>query len=177
MSKADTLLKKATSFEKLAVYSDRKSFIRAIAQSGFSQEEVNQYNGLDELGNPKQNGIPPVDQEVGGFSPNPDVVPYGTPVSSMMDRKPVAPASIDKSVQKALNDISESTGRFYPIKVDGLLGKDTRTAIELFKSERSIPKNTPDVKVFQYIKTVADALKTQNSMMGSLNTPSTVNKT
>lgn len=34
MSKADTLLKKATFFERLAVYSDRKSFLQALAQGG-----------------------------------------------------------------------------------------------------------------------------------------------
>lgn len=34
MSKADTLLKKATFFERLAIYSDRKSFLQALAQGG-----------------------------------------------------------------------------------------------------------------------------------------------
>lgn len=36
MSKADTLLKKATYFERLALYSDRRSFLQTIAQSGAS---------------------------------------------------------------------------------------------------------------------------------------------
>lgn len=33
MSKADTLLKRAAAFEKLALYSDRKSFLQALAQN------------------------------------------------------------------------------------------------------------------------------------------------
>lgn len=32
MSKADTLLKKATAFERLALYSDRKTFLKSLAQ-------------------------------------------------------------------------------------------------------------------------------------------------
>jgi hypothetical protein len=34
MSKADTLLKKATFFERLALYSDRKTFLQSLAQGG-----------------------------------------------------------------------------------------------------------------------------------------------
>lgn len=34
MSKADTLLKKATFFERMALYSDRKAFLQALAQGG-----------------------------------------------------------------------------------------------------------------------------------------------
>jgi hypothetical protein len=34
MSKADTLLKRATFFERMALYSDRKAFLRALAQDG-----------------------------------------------------------------------------------------------------------------------------------------------
>lgn len=37
MSKADVLLKKASSFEKLALYSDRKNFLQAIAQTTVDQ--------------------------------------------------------------------------------------------------------------------------------------------
>lgn len=33
MSKADTLLKKATAFERLALYSDRKTFLQSLAQT------------------------------------------------------------------------------------------------------------------------------------------------
>lgn len=39
MSKADTLLKKATFFERLAIYSDRKSFLQALAQGGATDND------------------------------------------------------------------------------------------------------------------------------------------
>ena len=38
MSKSDTLLKKATFFERMALYSDRKVFLKSLAQSGASDE-------------------------------------------------------------------------------------------------------------------------------------------
>jgi hypothetical protein len=38
MSKADTLLKKATFFERIALYSDRKAFLQAIAQESQAQQ-------------------------------------------------------------------------------------------------------------------------------------------
>lgn len=39
MSKADTLLKKAEFYEKLALYSDRQAFLQAIAQQSFMTEK------------------------------------------------------------------------------------------------------------------------------------------
>lgn len=41
MSKADTLLKKATFFEKLALYSDRKVFLQAISEPPVANKETN----------------------------------------------------------------------------------------------------------------------------------------
>lgn len=41
MSKADTLLKKATFFERLALYSDRKVFLQSIAQSTYDPTLTN----------------------------------------------------------------------------------------------------------------------------------------
>jgi len=39
MSKADTLLKKATFFERLALYSDRKTFLQSLAQGGATDND------------------------------------------------------------------------------------------------------------------------------------------
>ena len=39
MSKADTLLKKATFFERMALYSDRKTFLQALAQTGGASDD------------------------------------------------------------------------------------------------------------------------------------------
>lgn len=39
MSKADTLLKKATFFERMALYSDRKFYLRSLAQAGGASDE------------------------------------------------------------------------------------------------------------------------------------------
>lgn len=40
MSKADVLLKKATAFEKLALYSDRKVFLQALSQETKSAKQL-----------------------------------------------------------------------------------------------------------------------------------------
>lgn len=54
MSKADTLLKRAASFERLALYSDRRSFLQAIAQEDPNRQliwqalQLLQQVGLDE---------------------------------------------------------------------------------------------------------------------------------
>jgi hypothetical protein len=50
---------KVALLEKLTKFGDRKDFLDSLAQ-GFSSEEVKQYDNLDEFGNPKQTGIPPV---------------------------------------------------------------------------------------------------------------------
>jgi len=46
MSKADILLKKASSFEKLALYSDRKIFLQVLSEEGvansLAKTELNQ---------------------------------------------------------------------------------------------------------------------------------------
>jgi hypothetical protein len=48
MSKADTLLKKATFFEKLALYSDRKAFLQAISESSATTKEANPPEEIEE---------------------------------------------------------------------------------------------------------------------------------
>lgn len=63
-SKTDRLLKKATSFERLALYGDRKSFLQALAQQPLSSTESSPWSMYDEAGDPRgnqQNWVPQVE--------------------------------------------------------------------------------------------------------------------
>jgi hypothetical protein len=121
MSKADVLLKKATSFEKLALYSDRKTFLKALSQA---DSGAKQFYNLDEFGNPKKEGIPPVTPEDPGAH---------EPAMVMPADKISAFAPIDPKAQAALSKIVSIEGIGIPIAVDGKLGPETRGALKAFK--------------------------------------------
>jgi peptidoglycan hydrolase-like protein with peptidoglycan-binding domain len=130
-SKTDTLLKKSTTFEKLALYSDRKKFLQALAQnnsSGFNPDTVHTYYDLDEFGNPKHEGIP--QPEEGKPSPSPAST-YTMPTVNITGKLP----SIRKEQQGALNKIITNENLGNPIKTDGILGPETQQAINAFKKK------------------------------------------
>lgn len=114
MSKIDSLLKAINSFEKLAKYSDRKSFLDKIAQ------EQSVYPGY----------------ELPNMTPNPNVKQLN---------------KISPDIQDKLNELLVPTGKILPIKVDGILGPETRKAIDLFKKDHNIPSTTPDLEVFKQV--------------------------
>jgi hypothetical protein len=121
MSKADVLLKKATSFEKLALYSDRKAFLRALSQA---DPAAQQFYNLDEFGNPKQEGIPPVQPEDPGTHEPPMTMPAD---------KITAFPPVDPKAQEALSRITSLEGIGVPIAADGKFGPETRRALQEFK--------------------------------------------
>lgn len=126
MSKADTLLKKATSFERLAVYSDRKSFLQALSQ-GFDSGTVKQYENLDEFGNPKSQGVPTPPAESTSSEPT---KMQEIPTVNITGQPPIRP-----SQQEALSRIITVDGIGMPIKADGILGPETQKAIDAFKKK------------------------------------------
>ena len=110
MSKADTLLKRATFFERMALYSDRKVFLQALAQP---------YNEDDIL---------PEDRIKGNL-------PY-----------------IPRDIQEMLSRIVTIDGAGLPLQNDGILGPETRKALDAFKAKYSIPGQFTDDSVFNVIK-------------------------
>jgi hypothetical protein len=58
--KVNELLNRCAGYEALAILSDRKTFLKSLAQ-GFSSEEANQWENKDEFGNvkPAPGSIPP----------------------------------------------------------------------------------------------------------------------
>lgn len=96
MSKADTLLKKATAFERLALYSDRKSFLQSLAQSTTGLDQTSR----DLLGKAMQ-----VMQQIGISQET--IAPLG---SAILFNK-VDPQAIRQAFQKAQFEVPAlSTG-------------------------------------------------------------------
>lgn len=108
MSKYNALLKKAEFFEKLALYSDRRAFLQALAQSGpVSQEEFHGSTMVGDSGEPSPAASKPA------------------PVSN--------PAIL--TMQTQLNDLLVSPGYNMPIKMDGIDGRQTQDALRIFKEK------------------------------------------
>lgn len=132
MSKADTLLKKATSFERLAIYSDRKSFLQALSQSP-EAGDVKPLLDYDEFGNPKPQGIPappPAAREPSSFERDEQPKFHEIPTVNITGQLPVRP-----SQQEALSRVVTVDGIGMPIKADGVLGPETQKAIDAFKKK------------------------------------------
>jgi hypothetical protein len=167
MSKADTLLKKATSFERLALYSDRKAFLQALAQdAGFGLEPVKQYLNLDEFGKPKAQGLPPV-PAVPVTPGAPAAKPYDMPVTNITGKYP----TVRKEQQEALSRVNSYEGIGNPITVDGILGPETVNACQLFKKkfDPTNKYNLTNQKILDWAEMLADEPKYK--LMGPQTTP------
>lgn len=170
MSKADQLLKQATSYEKLALYLDRSTFLKALAQNKdpdlLSPEEKERYFNLDQFGNPTPNGVPSVPSV--DTLPIKEKMPYlnpefqkqlvdsgritqqqsdeakqryyasqsdGTQSGSIGNGEP-----IDKQQQEAVSYAVTMAGAGIPITNDGVMGPETRKALQEFKNLAGKPQ-------------------------------------
>jgi hypothetical protein len=154
MSKADTLLKKAIAFERLALYSDRKTFLKSLAQP--MSPEYKQFYNLDEFGNPKQEGIPPV-PPVESVKPS-----TNSPTMNMPTDKITAFPSIDPKEQENVFRIATVEGLIVPPDSkhmsDGKLGPQTQAAIKALRSATNRTNGQPLFPELQAIKSDKDVL-------------------
>lgn len=169
---AGDLLNKASLFERLALYSDGKSFLKAIAQQppigeGETPADPNlrPYGGHGEAGKsweeerqrefgnartiPPPPPLPPQDPGVG----EPPMV-FDNPTDRITGLRP-----IDPKVQEHLSSLITNRAWGVPLSpvngktpFDGRIGKETRRALDTFKSRMGLPANTPDAQVFQKIE-------------------------
>jgi hypothetical protein len=126
MSKADVLLKKATSFEKLALYSDRKTFLKALSQRALPVYENHPRPQGDYDFTSRPNDIPPPEPEDPGAHEPPMMMPA--------DKISAFPP-IDPKTQEALSRIVSIDGIGIPIATDGKLGPETKRALQAFKKK------------------------------------------
>lgn len=119
MKKLDTLVKRVEQFERLAVYGDRKSFLKRLAQN-MSVE-------------PNQSKMPPAE-------PNQSVDP-NSPVQTVKETVITGNPPIDKKVQKMLNELLafQQHAEIMPLREDGELGPETRKALAKFKAKYNKP--------------------------------------
>lgn len=121
MKKLDALVKRVEQFERLAVYGDRKSFLKRLAQ--------------DMSVEPNQSVMPPAEPNA-SIDPNP---PTPSGVMNMPENHITGYRPIDKNVQKMLNQLLVPPGYYLPIKEDGKMGPETQKALSIFKSKFSKP--------------------------------------
>jgi hypothetical protein len=131
MSKADLLLKKAASFEKLALYSDRKAFLQAVAQTydpnAFSPEEVQQWESQKQS---KPGTVPPPPPDPG--SPQFPTSGMGTGMTAPAPREQGKPAP-------AMKPINPQYQKLLGVTPDGVWGPETQKALEAYKAKINRP--------------------------------------
>lgn len=157
MSKADTLLKKATFFERLAIYSDRKSFLQALSQqnTGPNYYQYPEFQQTEEFKQSLPRTIPPPEpltqeqirqQEIDEAMKGPADITFAP------DRI-TAFAPIPRNVQEHLSSLVALRGWGIPLsRIDGKIGPSTTQALNNFKSKMKLPLNTPNAQVFSIIE-------------------------
>jgi len=121
MSKYDSLVKKAAFYEKLALYGNRRDFLFAVAQATPSASGDPGSEGyFDQLGSPTQ-------------------------TTSTVNVSATPPVS--KEMQEMLNQLLFVNKRLMmPIKTDGIYGKETAKAFDLFKETFNKPANMKNIQ-------------------------------
>lgn len=138
MSKVNALLKKAELFEKLAVYGDRKSFLKALAD-----EESDNKAFIDSADRAYEKALeysqPPV--KIPGL-PTENVV--NLPEVNISGQRPAQYPSVPKDIQQSLG--------FEGAQVDGVLGPETRRRLDAQRLYFKLPAGTPDAELFKRIR-------------------------
>jgi len=155
-SKTDTLLKKATSFERLALYSDRKSFLQALSQQaplrvmkdptgplGTGPGEMVNVPDHDPQGQTTMGDVtftpdpaPTGDATMGNVTFTPNSVPTNHPVG--YNKNTIV--AVQNFLNKALRpDIIQ--GKLGPVGVDGKLGPETSNALKYWANKSNMPSN------------------------------------
>ena len=122
--KIDALLKKVAMYERLAVYGNRKDFLRALAQEKSWDDVMKQEGDLSE-----NSGIP-APRQLPISPPPPNLPPPPPPPKSLQP-------SMDKGtielLQRFLNNGLKSSiiaGKRGPIAIDGIVGPETMGALK-----------------------------------------------
>lgn len=127
MKKIDELLKRVEHFEKLAVYGDRSTFLKSLAQDNASYQPF--------IGSDAQGDHP------GAAGPD-----YLAPAPKSQLPK------IPKDVQEMLSNITVIEGIGMPIQIDGDLGPETQKALDGFRRKFNVPGNFDNTQVFDVIR-------------------------
>lgn len=154
MSKADTLFKKATAFERLALYSDRQAFLQALAQQ---KPLINPQGPQPTDPNMHPYTQPDWESERDREFGSPGTIPAPTEQPVQATEKVIKEfPPIDTVAQEALSRVTTVEGIGLPLKIDGKLGPETRKSLEAFKKRFDLSPTLSDKQVLQYAKLLAD---------------------
>lgn len=133
MKKHESLLKRVEFFEKMAEYSDRESFLKSLSQEAPLGPGLTEFP--DTTVHPSKNRT--IDSLGPGLThfPNTEVKPGQTPkppTTGKMYPLPNDGDYINPEVQKALVKLFPGSEKW--IKVDGVMGPNTRAALNRYKS-------------------------------------------
>lgn len=123
MKKIDELLQRVEVFERLAVYGDRKNFLKALAQEYSPNPNMSAPGSENE---PNQS-IDTTPKDSGGVVN----IPAGDEIKAY--------PPIDKNIQKMLNDLLVPSGDIFLLQEDGKLGKHTKDALKKFEAKFGKP--------------------------------------
>lgn len=129
----EVLLDRIKAFEQLVQRGSREDFLESLAE-GFDPEAVKEYEDLDEFGNPMGHGIPEAPEQTRQPVDFERTSPNGYATSKVVDIPATTIVGADpliKQVQTRLIDLNIPVGKAGP---DGILGPDTRAALEQFKA-------------------------------------------
>lgn len=171
MKKYSDLLHKIDVFEKLAVYGDRKTYLKSLASSTIPVASlpgtlVNNLNSLFTLiNNPNlelkyldtmEGGNVNVDQLTSLVQSAPTTDPNATNLVNQIvsQLKQIKGPEVDsghyapipKETQDQLNKLLVPSGDIFPLKTDGLLGQKTKDAIDIFKRKYNAPGTVESIK-------------------------------
>lgn len=133
MRKYESLLKRVEFFEKIAEYSDRGSFLKSLSQEAPLGPGLTEFQNINVR--PSQNraitDIGPGLTQFPGLSvkPSPTIKP---PTTGKMFPLLQDGDYINPEVQKALIGLFPESGQW--LKVDGVVGPNTRAALNRYKS-------------------------------------------
>ncbi len=142
MKKLDKLFQQVEFFEKMAIYGDRKSFLKSLAQN---QSVEPTYTANPASSEPNQSVAPAPQAPIGPPTEQPYAMPEKTVMPYEENQGQVAYRPIDKGIQRMLNQMFVQNGEMLPIKEDGKLGPETRKALELYKTKYNRPATSASV--------------------------------
>lgn len=140
MNKFDKLIKDIEVFEKIALYGKRSSFLDKLAQMA-SMPEPNM--------TPNPNAVVPNKSVDPGFTA---AVPEQIRSVNTEPTKPATKSysSVPKQVQESLNFLSQQAKAPLNLKVDGVLGPETRKALNWFAASNNMT-NKNDQELFKAV--------------------------
>lgn len=159
MKKIDELVKRVDYFERLAVYGDRSTFLKRIAQDA-------SYRGFQGSTMVGDSGEPE-------YSDEPLTNPVQTVKETIITGNP--PTDKVKKLQNMLNELlflQQKSPEILPLREDGILGPQTKDALAKFKTKYKKPATFKNIaEEFDKMKSQSTVARDPGAAMAPIRTP------